>query len=67
MTDLPEDMGLEMMLPILMLGMLMRNPNLIYAKRMILTVAAGSLSLIPQVTAAVGTAYLSERMKAKLS
>ena len=27
MTDLPEDMRPEMMLAILMLGMLMRNPN----------------------------------------
>ena len=66
-TYLPEDMGLEMMLPILVLVLVMRNPNLMYAKRLILTGAAGSWSLIPQVTAAVWSAYLSESMKAKLS
>ena len=67
MTDHSEEMGPEMMLPILVLGLLIRNPNLKFTKKMIMTMTAGGLSLIPQVTALVGTAYLSEDIKAKLN
>ena len=66
-TELSKDVGVEMMLPILILGMMIRNPSVTHAKWMLLKVVAGSLSLIPKVTAAVGTAYLSETMKAKLN
>ena len=60
MTELPQDMGVEMMLPVLMVGLLMKSPNMAQAKRMMITLAMGSLSLIPQVMAGmVGTAHLS--------
>ena len=67
-SKFPEDMGAEMMIPILQAGMLIRNPKLGAPKMVMLTLAAGGLSLVPRVSAELsGTVRLTKSMKARLS